>query len=168
MTRNFAYTAAAVFAGLMAAAVSIWLVFGDRFAQPSFTVLTASELEIYNDASTQVQASPSRAIKMTATNGPQIKVAAPSGFSLTSPVDFDIVVQPRDGRPVDMSSLKIEYRLGPAWVNLTGRIMKRARVDGQRLFAQGADLPSGKHTLRVSIKDSEAQATQALISFSVK
>ena len=100
-------------------------------------------------------------------DGPSISVSAPSGYALTSPVDFDIQIQPRNGVAVDMSSIRIEYRIGPAWVNVTGRIMKYASVKGSRLMAKGADLPSGKHAMRISVKDTSERITQATVSFTV-
>ena len=55
-----------------------------------------------------------------------------------------------------------------AWVNMTSRIMKYASIKGSRLFAQGAELPPGKHALRVSINDAQNRLTQATVSFTVQ
>lgn len=166
MSGRFRSAAIVLIAVVIAAGAAAWLLRGALQPQAGFTVLTAAELETYT--SQPAVDSPGRTITLTASDGPQIKVAAPSGFALTSPVDFDIRIQPRDGRPANMDTLKIEYRLGPAWVNLTKRIMKRASVSGERFLAQGAELPAGNHTLRVSIKDDASKLTQAVVTFSVK
>ena len=108
-----------------------------------------------------------RSLQVNSTDGPVIQVNAPSGYSLASPVDFDIRVEPRGGVPVDMGSIRIEYRLGPAWINMTRTLLKYAEINGSRLSARGAELPKGKHALRVSIEDVERRKTQATVSFTV-
>ena len=131
----------------------------------SFPLLSSEELQTRADAGPEQGSE--RALSMTVSDGPGIKVAAPSGDSLKSPVDFDIQLNPRDGVAVDMSSLKIEYKLGPAWLNLTNRVMKEASVKGTRFYARGAELPPGKHSLRLSVKDVNGRATQAKVSITV-
>lgn len=128
-----------------------------------FELLTPEEQSEYQNKGS----GPDRAIAVLSDAGPTIEIAAPKGFTLSSPVDFDIRVAPRDGVPVDMSSLRIDYRLGPAWVNMTSRIMRYASVEGSRLFARGADLPRGDHALRVSIRDTQERVTQATVAFTV-
>lgn len=108
-----------------------------------------------------------RSMKVTSSSGPAIKVSAPSGYALSSPVDFDIRIEPRNGVKVDMKSIRIEYRIGPTWINVTRRIMKYANVKGSRLYATGAELPAGKHAMRVSVRDANAQVTKATVSFTV-
>ena len=66
-----------------------------------------------------------------------------------------------------MQTLSIEYKIGPAWLNLTRRVMGQASIQGSRVFARGAELPPGNHKLRVSVKDQENRATRAVFTFSV-
>ena len=94
-----------------------------RPAPPRFALLTEAEV-IRRET---LPASTERSISVKSSNGPAIRVNAPQGFSLVSPVDFDIRVEPRDGVAVDMASITIEYKLGPAWVNLTRRVMPASR-----------------------------------------
>ena len=118
---------------LVAAATGGYFYFADqdRSSAQRFALLNDDELSLYVP-----QGEDARSITMNAADGPQINVASPKGFQLASPVDFIIDVQPRDGVPVNMASLKIEYRLGPAWVNMTRRIMNYASVSGSRLSAK--------------------------------
>ena len=129
----------------------------------SFALLSDEQVIAYQTTPVQQV----RSLALDQADGPQIRVSAPEGFALTSPVDFDIQVEPRDGVAVDMTSIRIDYRLGPAWVNVTGKILKHASVTGSRLYASGADLPKGKHALRISIKDAQQRTTRATVSFSV-
>lgn len=130
---------------------------------PSFALLTPEEQMQYEN----VGSGAVRSIAIQSNAGPQIQIAAPQGFTLRSPVDFDIRVSPRDGVAVDMSTLRIDYRLGPAWVNVTNRIMRHAAIAGARLRARGAELPQGDHALRVSIRDAQQRVTQATVRFTV-
>ena len=150
-------------AALIVAALAAYVWWSGR-SDPGFVLLTAEEQAAFMQAPSETH----RDLRVNASDGPNIEVSAPIGFSLTSPVDFDIRVKPKNGVAVDMKSLKIEYRLGPAWVNMTSRIMKYASIKGSRLFAQGAELPPGKHALRVSINDAQNRLTQATVSFTVQ
>lgn len=145
-------------------ATTIMLTVRDRTGTAGFPLLTAEEVQRRALAPTGGE----RAISVKSSAGPAIRVNAPQGFSLVSPVDFDIRVEPRDGVAVDMASITIEYRLGPAWINLTRRVMKHASVKGTRLYARGADLPPGSHALRVSIRDMNQRLTRATVKFTVK
>jgi len=142
-------------------------VWGGGGDDTTFTLLNPEEVEAMDIGEPATQAQKKRALKVTDASGPGIKVAAPSGFSLKSPVDFDILLEPKDGIAVDMTSLRIDYRLGPAWINLTGRIMKQATIKGSRLIARGAELPPGNHTLRLTARDANSRTTRATVSFSV-
>jgi len=149
-----------VLAAIIAASAAHFL----RPETPQFALLT--EAEVIKRESLPLSAD--RAILVKSSDGPAIKVNAPQGFSLNSPVDFDIRVEPRNGVAVDMASITIEYKLGPAWVNLTRRVMKHASIQGTRLYARGADLPPGPHALRVSIRDMNQRLTRATVKFTVK
>lgn len=108
-----------------------------------------------------------RSLALKRNEGPIITVHAPSGFALNSPVDFDVQFQPRDGIEVDMTSIRIDYRLGPLWTNVTQRITRHSSIAGTRLRAGGAELPSGDHLIRLRVFDTADRETMALISFTV-
>ncbi|WP_146345528.1 hypothetical protein [Falsiphaeobacter marinintestinus] len=137
-------------------------------AGANFPLLTPDETTAYMNApQPDDDLAEDRAIAMVRADGPGIRVAAPSGFKLRSPVNFDIRIQPKDGIPVVMSSLKIEYRLGPIWTDVTGRLAGHGSVIGTQLKANGADLPLGKHQIRLTVTDSENRKTQAVVKFAV-
>jgi len=131
-------------------------------AQDSFALLTPEETATWVSFS---QAT--RGISLIRSDGPKIKVNAPSGFALASPVTFDIEILPRDGVAPEISTLKIEYSLGPVWTDVTKRIRKHATMSGSRFQAPGAELPAGKHRLRLSIADAQGRVTAADIQFTV-
>lgn len=108
-----------------------------------------------------------RSLAVKRNDGPVIMVHAPSGYALRSPVDFDVQFQPRDGVAVDMTSIRIDYRLGPIWTNVTRKLARHSSVAGTRLTASGAELPSGDHLVRLRIRDAANRETVALISFTV-
>ena len=140
---------------------TVWYL--KRPQSPAFALLSPDEIGQYEDTPEPL----TRNLTVNASNGPAIQVSAPKGYSLASPVDFDIRVEPRDGVAVNMASIKIEYKLGPAWINMTRRIMKYASVKGSRLYARGAELPKGQHALRVSIEDAQQRVTMATVQFTV-
>jgi len=133
--------------------------------QPSAGFALLTDQEISERAAYPDQKA--RALNMTETNGPIIKVSSPVGFALNSPVNFDIRVEPRGGVAVDMTSFSIEYKLGPVWVNLTRRVMREAKIEGSHFRARGAELPPGNHSLRLTARDEKSRRTQALVTFSI-
>ena len=108
-----------------------------------------------------------RALEPVKHDGPEIRIHAPRGFDLDSPVDFDVEIVPKDGVEPDMASLKIEYRIGPFWTDVTDRLRQNARMSGMRMLAPGAQLPEGDHLLRLTIGDREGRITVARLSFTV-
>ncbi len=161
MSRNLiiAFVAVLIFGGGYGA----WTLYGDR-SDAGFALLNDDEIARYLANPPQK----TRSLMVTKSSGPLIKVTSPSGFALSSPVDFDIRVEPRGGVDVDMKSLRIEYKLGPIWVNLTRRVMREAKIKGLRFSARGAELPAGNHSLRLTVRDKDARTTQAMVNFSVK
>lgn len=131
----------------------------------TFALLSPADLAALKDAPEPPP--PNRGLDITKTDGPLIRVASPSGATLASPVNFDIQIEPNGGVPVDMSSIRIEYKIGPVWVNVTRTIMKYATIKGSRLSAKGAELPAGSHLLRVSVADNNARQTRATVRFKV-
>lgn len=150
-----------ILVGLVGGAV--WWRNQDSTTGIRFALLDADQLaELAQNPSTKL-----RALTVTKANGPVINVMAPSGFSLSSPVDFNIQIRPRGDVAVDMKSLRIEYHLGPIWVNLTNRVMGQATINGTNFRARGADLPPGDHALRLTVRDEKSRVTQALVTFTV-
>lgn len=155
---------------VLCVAVGIF-VFRGQSGQESFAVLTEEEVLRRNDdpfAQSTEKPQTVRALSITSADGPKITVAAPSGYSLVPPVDIDVVFEARDGSQVDMQTLRIEYKMGPAWLNITQRVKANATIKGTRLLAKGADLPEGNHKLRFSVKDANNRTTRAQVTFSVK
>jgi hypothetical protein len=155
----------AVLATLQRTALIVCLAPAAGAAEDSFALLTPENLF---DREHSATAEVTRSMSLIANSGPQIRVAAPNGFALTSPVDFDIRIEPRDNVPVAMQSLRIDYRIGPLWKDVTARVARHGRISGNRLQATGAELPSGRHTLRLTVSDAEARETVAIVKIAVQ
>lgn len=93
-------------------------------AQESFALLTPEEITQW------ARAGATRGISLTRTDGPTIKVNAPTASSLSSPVSFDVELLPRGGVEPAPETLKIEYGMGPVWMDVTRRIRQHARMNG--------------------------------------
>lgn len=131
-------------------------------------LLDATEIRLHAlDARVAPDETATRKLEPVQRDGPEIRIHAPRGFDLASPVDFDVEIVPRDGVEPDMASLKIEYRIGPFWTDVTDRLRQNARMTGLRMLAPGARLPEGEHLLRLTIGDREGRITIARLSFTV-
>ena len=94
------------------------------------------------------------AIPVTATEGPGpvIVLKNPKMLQrLASPIDIFIAFEPgMSGKPADMKTLKVTL-IGFININITDRLIEY--IKGTSLDVEEAKLPSGKHRLRMRIKD---------------
>lgn len=140
---------------------------GQAFADEMFSLLTDEELDLFRKNPLSDDESDTRALTFAENAGPIIQMASPTGLTLKSPVSFDVRIKPKDGVPVAMSSLKVEYKLGPFWTDITGRLAGHGSVVGTRLKAKGAKLPLGKHKVQLTILDVDGRRTRAVATFAV-
>lgn len=129
--------------------------------RPGFPLLTPEE------AATRRAEPLTRGLRAVKNDGPGIQVAAPQGDRLTSPINFDVTFTPRNGATPDLRSLRIEYKFGPFWKDITAPVLQAARIQGTRLRAAGAELPEGRHVIRMRIKDSMGRETVTRMDLTV-
>ena len=84
--------------------------------------------------------------------GPVILLKNPRMLKkLRSPIDIFIAFEPgKSGKPADMKTLKVTL-IGFININITDRLVEY--IKGTNLDVEEAKLPSGKHRLRMRIKD---------------
>jgi len=96
-------------------------------------------------------------------NGPKIRLEKPHGDDpQPSPVEIHIQFIPRDA-PVDLSTLEVTL-VKIIDIDLTERVKDYATDTG--LHIKDANLPSGEHTVRVTLGDTEGGLT--VTQFNVK
>ena len=145
-----------------------WSLRGERaVAEEVFPLLSEEEVAVFRQNPLSDADVDTRSVSFTEEAGPVIQVASPRGSTLKSPVNFDVRIKPKNGVAVAMSSLKVEYKLGPFWTDITSRLASHGAVVGTRLKARGAQLPKGKHLIRLTILDVKGQRTRALAAFVV-
>lgn len=136
-------------------------------AEETFLLLTDEELGVFEQNPIADDGAETRALSFAENAGPIIQVSSPTGSTLKSPVNFDVRIKPKNGVPVAMSSLKVEYKLGPFWTDITSRLAGHGSVVGTRLKARGAKLPKGKHRVQVTVLDVKGRRTRAVAAFAV-
>jgi hypothetical protein len=108
---------------------------------------------------------------MQVENAPSIIVIQPGAAGegveeLLSPIDFIMTFEPQGEAKIDLDSLKVQYKfLG--WKDVTKRILKHAEISEEGLQALGADIPKGKHKMRLVIRDTMGREARARITFRV-
>jgi hypothetical protein len=104
-------------------------------------------------------------IRRTLDEGPEIKVVSPeAGREYESPLRIAVMFIPRGGKTVDLGMLRVEC-LKIITIDLTKRVMPHATRDG--IAIENAELPSGKHKIRVTIGDADGGVTQKVLSVRV-
>lgn len=128
---------------------------GQAFAEPLITLKEASLPEASGTLSTRGIA-----------RGPGVKLVSPdSGQTISSPFDLKLAFQARGDGKIDSDSVKIYYlKANP--VDLTDRLKKGISKEGLEFLK--AEVPPGKHTLRVTVKDIEGHETNSLITLLVE
>ncbi len=98
-------------------------------------------------------------------NGPAIELLAPQiGTPLKSPVPIAVKFIQRAGKDIDPSTFKLEY-LKFLTIDLTSRVKQYVTKDGIKV--PEAKLPSGTHTIRLSIGDITGALTKRIFTIEV-
>lgn len=96
--------------------------------------------------------------------GPKIEVMKPiNGGSGPPPVEVDIKFAQK-GSPVDPESLKVSV-VKFINIDITDRV--RAHASSTGIHVAGAQIPSGRHTVRISIADKDGLRSVKDVTFEV-
>jgi hypothetical protein len=94
------------------------------------------------------------------TRGPQVVLVSPPGndSSALSPVHVQFRFEAHGGAKIDPNSIKITYLKVPP-VDLTERVKSFMGPNG--IDVPAAEIPAGKHPIRVEVKDSDGRSGSA-------
>ena len=129
----------------------------------AFTLISAEEARVYGVDSGSVLmplSVPTNALPAIEVINPQI-LAGP----VPSPVSIELSFK-TDDAAVDISSFRALY--GGLRLNITDRIMAKARVTPTGLRIENAEIPAGNHRLFLSISDSKGRRSDRELRFKVK
>ena len=145
-------------AGVAAGAGGFWAL----SSQPEpFALITTEESEQHQNRKM------SRDIFLRKSDGPQIIFHAPGQIATSAPIDFDVEFRARGGAAPVMNTLKIDYNLGIAWVDITPRLLAHAKRSGTRLISRNAMIPAGKHEIRLRIEDDQQRVSEVLLKLTI-
>ncbi|MFZ3072393.1 MAG: hypothetical protein WA162_04045 [Thermodesulfobacteriota bacterium] len=97
--------------------------------------------------------------------GPSIEVLSPeAGKSYQSPINIKVKFAPEKGFDIDLATFKLEYMKFIA-IDLTSRVKDYVSKDG--IDVPDAKLPSGKHTIRMSVGDANGVVTKRIFTVEV-
>ena len=100
-------------------------------------------------------------------DAPQIDIIAPDiKGSITSPTVVQLRFKPVSPAVIKPESFKALY--GEFRIDITSRLLKVARLDGEGLTVDGAQLPSGSHRIALEIEDSAGRVGTQLLSVTVQ
>lgn len=100
------------------------------------------------------------------TRGPQISVLSPkpNAKGVSSPLHFQVKFVARGGAKIDLDSVRVVYLKQPM-VDLTDRLKQFTKTDG--IDVDEAEVPSGTHSIKIDVKDSEGRAGSTVLTFNV-
>ena len=103
---------------------------------------------------------------MGESDGPRILVDAPTASgSLQPPLSFRLRFMAQPGATIDTASFRATY--GFLGVNITDRLLTRAKLSAQGLIAEGLDIPTGSHEVTLAITDSMGRQGSQSFGFTV-
>ena len=122
---------------------------------------------LITDAEAKLPASPDASLTLRGlTRGPSIEQVSPApDTGMKSPVPIKIKFIARNNAAIEVDSVKIIYLKSPT-VDLTSRLKSHLTADG--IDMKQAEVPPGKHVLRVDIKDSQGRTSSTMIKLSVE
>jgi len=106
-----------------------------------------------------------------ASDGPLIELLSPeNGGIYTSPLGIEVAFAPKDGAPIDLSSLKVTVVsttvAGVFETDITEDIMDYASENG--IKAPKAEIPAGKHVVTIQVADTEKRMAERQLSITVR
>jgi len=97
--------------------------------------------------------------------GPVIEVLKPVlGAPVAVPLEIAVKFVPRSGSPVDVASLKVTL-MKLFGIDITDRVRPYASPDGIQI--PDAKLPSGEHTVRITVADASGGVSQKHVTLTV-
>lgn len=121
---------------------------------------------LITEAEAGLPASPDAGLTLRGvTRGPSIEQVSPApDTGIKSPLPIKIKFIARNNAAIEVDSVKITYLKSPS-VDLTARLKSHLTADGIEVLQ--AQVPPGKHVLRVDIKDTQGRTTTSMIKLSV-
>jgi hypothetical protein len=105
--------------------------------------------------------------KSMAPGSPTIDVVEPDlKLELAAPLFIKIRFVTEGKATLVPESLRVYY--GAFGIDITDRLMKKARFEKDMLILDRADIPAGKHRLLVKIKDSSDRGAEKLVTLTVR
>lgn len=106
-----------------------------------------------------------------ARGAPMIVLHEPrDGGVYSSPIGINIAFKPTDGTLIDLSSLKVTVVthtvLGDLSFDITDRVSDFTSQAG--IHARGADIPSGQHTVTISVADTKHRLSERQFDITVQ
>jgi hypothetical protein len=100
------------------------------------------------------------------TRGPVVEQVTPDPDAepVKSPLPLKIKFQTRNNVPIDKDSVKLTYVRTPG-VDLTSRI--KAHIGDDGIEIKQAEVPPGKHVIRIELKDQQGRSTTGTIKLTV-
>ena len=100
--------------------------------------------------------------------GPAIQVIYPQSLDipLKNPFKMEVLFKPQQGATLDFTSFKALY--GVLKLDITDRLLKEATKTATGIRLANVDVPSGRHKLLLSIKDSQGHVSAKEIIFKVE
>ena len=130
----------------------------------AFELVTAAEANASKLASAMQEAE----FSPVDTRGPAIQVIDPQSLDvpLKNPFKMEVLFKPQQGATLDFTSFKAFY--GFLKLDITDRLLKEATKTPTGIRLANVDVPSGRHKLLLSIKDSQGHLSAKEIIFKVE
>lgn len=103
---------------------------------------------------------------MPVKGAPQIEVMEPDmKAELVTPLQIRIKFIMEGGAALSPSSLRVYY--GTFGIDITERLMKKAKFEGDMLILDKAEIPTGVHRLLLKIKDDTDRSSEKLLTLNI-
>ena len=146
------------------AALALALLLAGVAQQCAAQLITQAE----SDREQKHLAEPILVAKDVTPGAPKIEVLEPANLQqpLAAPVAIRVRFVPENGATVERKSLRVYY--GVFGVDITERLLQKARFEQNQLTLDRAEIPSGTHRLTMSVADSQNRVAEKQITFTIR
>lgn len=130
----------------------------------SVSAFAEEPLQLITESEAALPSEPAIGLTRNLTRGPGIETLSPAAMKLEGPFRLAVRFKPRNGVPIDPSTVRITYLKQPT-IELSPRV--KGFVGAEGIDAPLVLVPPGKHVIQIEVRDRDQRVGKTQITLDV-